>query len=146
MIQSPPLAPPARLLFATLAWVLAAGSAPAAQSGPFASGELLLRGPSPASVQDTIYRIDPVTGVGAPLVSEVFPNYSTTGFVAFDPWRNRVLYYGSLVEFGVFEPRLFSIATDGSVQDLGLDNAEVSALAPSATAACTSTSMRSCPS
>ena len=93
-------------------------SAALAQTGPFTPGELLVRAPSSGSTLDTLYRIDPVTGDGAPLVNEVFPNYSTVGWLAFDPWRNRVLYYGSLADFGVFEPRLFSIAGDGSVQEI----------------------------
>ncbi len=112
-----PTHPFARLALFLSATCVVSGLA-TAQTGPFANHEVLVRSPGISGLE-TIYRIDPVAGVGVPLIEELFPNYSGPGWMNYDPSRDAILAFTSWSPTGLFDPRLLAISEDGSVLDLG---------------------------
>jgi hypothetical protein len=115
-------------LYVSLLLALAPAAA-GAQTGPFTEGELLVRFPHPSTGQETLSRIDPVTGASAPLSSDVVDTYAAAGWIAYDGYRAGLLAYTATVSLGIFAPRLVLIRDDGDLADLGHLGAGITALA-----------------
>lgn len=98
------------------------------QASPFVDGELIVRVQDIAP--DSIYRIDPLTGVGTPLVQDLFAGYGGPGSMVYDPYRDGVVVYTSYVPWGVFEPRLLLVRADGFLTDLGFAGEDITSMAP----------------
>lgn len=112
-----------------LAAVLAGPAA--AQAGPFADGELLVRGPSPTDPgYDALYRIDPLAGHGELALDLLYPGYSKAGWIAYDPFRDMLLAYTAYKPLGPFSPKLYGIGPDASLTNLGFDGEILGALTP----------------
>ena len=102
----------------------------AAQGGGFASTDVMLYSPAIQGISSTsgaLVKVDLVAGTAAILV-DLHATMGFQGAMAFDPWRQRVVFYGST---GPGSP-LQLMATDaaGTVDVLGLQSGLVSALAP----------------
>ena len=89
--------------------------APAAQSGPWTDGELLVRsvGPAPGSQVQTIYRVSPETGHGEALIDS-FYWAGSAGSLVFDSYRNGLLCNMGLPPDSIFLYKLWLVAADGS--------------------------------
>ena len=74
-------------------------SVAAAQTGPFADGELLVYARDPATDERVLWRIDPVTGQAGDLLRNTY-SAPAVGWVAYDPWRDGVLAYISWLPAG----------------------------------------------
>jgi len=105
------------------------GAPAAAQTGPFADGELLVRFPLPATGVNTLSRVNAATGATAPLLTGLYDGYTKSGWMTYDGYRGGVLAYTSLESLGIFAPRLILIRANGSVADLGQLQAEIQAMA-----------------
>jgi hypothetical protein len=124
MSTPPPSAPHAA--FAALVAVLFTCGSLAAQTGPFADGELLVEGYTSGDL--SLYRVDPLTGAGAELVADLYQGYQGAGWMTYDAYRGGLIAYTSTFPLGVFSPRLVMIRDDGDLSDLGLQGAQVSGL------------------
>jgi len=101
-----------------------------AQTGPFQDGELLVRVIDVVGLEDTLFRIDPVTGNGAVLFQGMYAGYSGAGWMAYDSYRDGVLAYAAYQPEWTFQPRLLLLRADGSFTDLGFREQDITALAP----------------
>ena len=102
-------------VFPAFSALLLLAPAPAAQSGPWTDGELLVRsvGPAPGSQVQTIYRVNPDTGHGEALVDGFYWG-GWAGSMAFDSYRNGVLCNMGLPPDNIFLFKLWLVASDGS--------------------------------
>jgi hypothetical protein len=125
-----------RLAFAlavpALSAALTLAAVPAAQSGPWTDGELLVRsvGPAPGSQNQTIYRVDPNTGHGEALIDS-FYWAGWAGSLVFDPYRDGLLCNMGLPPDSVFLEKLWLVAADGSATVIpGFTDQRLRALTP----------------
>ncbi len=100
-----------------------------AQSGPFQQGELIYSLNTSGSSQQAIYRMDPATGDGEPLVEEIYFN-NAPGWFAYEPVRDRLLAYVGYFPQSWNPARLYAIAADGTVRSLGFDAQKLGSFAP----------------
>ncbi len=102
----------------------------AAQTGPFVDGELLVRVDDVPGLDDTLFRIDPLTGDGEVFVDQLSGGYSRAGWIAYDSYRDGLLCYTAYVPRGTFVPRLYLVRSDGSITNLGFRETQLTALTP----------------
>ncbi len=121
-----------RTLLLATALVLVSPPEADAQTGPFSHDEMLVATVPFGDSFQTLFRIDPATGLGAPLVTDIFPNYSGADWMEYDAYRDAVVAFFAWEPTGVFQPRLFAISADGSMLDLGFSSPadRITGLAP----------------
>ena len=89
---------------------LAASSVtPAAQTGDFQDGELLVWTDDSSGGAATLYRIDAGTGQGVALTGGLSSAYVRPGGFEYDPFRQAILTYTAYEPLGLFSPRLLRI-------------------------------------
>ncbi|QDU68743.1 hypothetical protein [Engelhardtia mirabilis] len=100
-----------------------------AQTGPFADGEVLVRG-NLIAFDYGLWRVNLTTGEADTVVTGLLPSYSKSGWIAYDPWREGVLAYTSWAPVGMFSARLYLFRADKTVTQLGFVGEKLTDLAP----------------
>jgi hypothetical protein len=96
----------------------AAPAAPlAAQGGGFQAGDLYLHTPAYPLLKHAIVRIDPGSGAQSVLVD--LTGGSTSDQIAYDPWRDRLIFFGGLT---INHTGVYLIDAAGNVQSIGIED------------------------
>jgi len=110
-----------RLACAALSSAAVLAAAPcatsAAQSGGFQAGDLYLHTPVYPSLNHAIVRIDPGSGAQSVLID--LTGGSTSDQIAYDPWRDRLIFFGGLT---TNHTGVYLIDAAGSVQNMGIED------------------------
>ncbi len=118
-------------LLAVLLGPLSLLASASARGTDFSPGELVLYTPALhglSSGSGGVVRIDPVTGIVTPVVDFQGSTQSVRGSLAYDPYRDQLLFVGSL---SPAEPKkLFAYDGSGNLIDLGFHNTTLSLITP----------------
>jgi hypothetical protein len=114
---------------ASLLWLLA--TPVQAQASGFVPGELIFQSqaiPNLPTTSSGIIRIDPTTGA-ASLLLDLWNAGGSPDSLAYDPYRERLIFYGSFPTF--LDPeRIYLLDGFGNTTSLGNDDANIQAFAP----------------